>query len=413
MSLTDTSATIVIIAALALAVLAAAWGLRTRPRATLISAAFAAVVGLLSWLVLAIWWNPWPGEIPGVFYPAAACIVFVLACLVSQRGRRRLMAVASIVALLSGAGIFNLVFQVNPTIGSFDNAPVVVPMSYADFQQTTAAPRSKSGEDLGALVTVPFAGTTSEFPARDAMAYVPPGYWTHPEVALPVVVLMPGTPGQPDQWFTSGQADQAAADFAAGHDGVAPIVISVDATASFTGNPVCADGPEFKVLTYVSKDVPELIRSHFRVSTDQSTWTIGGLSYGGTCALQVVTNHPEAYGSFLNFSGEAEPTTGKHDDTVNRFFDGSEEAFQAENPATLLTDAAQNHDPKYSHIAGKFISGERDKEARSAQENLSNLAQAAGMDTTVGTVPGGHTFQVWRVAIADTLSWAAERGGIQ
>lgn len=413
MSLIDTTASIVIVVVLALAVLAATWGLRTRPWATAISAGIATTAGVLAWLILAIWWNPWPGEIPGVFYPAAACIIFVLLCLVSQRGRRRLLAGASVLALLAGAGIFNLVFQVNPTIGSFDSSPVAVPMAYTDFEQTSSVPRSVDGDELGALVTVPFAGTASEFPARDALAYVPPGYWTHPEIALPVVVLMPGNPGQPDQWFTSGQADQAAADFAAGHDGVAPIVLSVDATASFTGNPVCADGPEFHVLSYISEDVPELIRSHFRVSPDQSTWTIGGLSYGGTCALQVITNHPEAYGSFLDFSGEAEPTTGNHDDTVNRFFDGSEEAFQAQNPAYLLTEAAQNKDPKYSHIAGKFVAGERDSAAISAQEDLHNLAQSAGMETTVDTVPGGHSFQVWRVAIADTLAWTAERGGIR
>lgn len=408
-SLTDSTAAAAFVAVLLFAVLAGLWGLRSRPRRTLVAAACAALFGLGCWLVVNVTWNPWPGLVPWTVFPAVAAVVFVLGCLLVQRGRRMLMAAATVLALLAGVGVGNLIYQVYPTIGSLDSSPVAVPMSLAQFRDTAEVPQSANGSAMGALVTVPLAGTDSQFPARDAVAYVPPSYWSHPEVALPVVVLMPGNPGQPDQWFTSGQADQAADDFAAGHDGLAPIVISVDATASFTGNPVCTDGPEYQVMTYLAHDVPELIKENFRVNPDQRTWTIGGLSYGGTCSLQVITNHPESYGSFLDFSGEAEPTTGNHDDTVTRFFDGSEEDFQAHNPATLLAQG----DPRYAGIAGTFVAGEADKTAAAALSHLDDLARHAGMDTTFDEVPGGHTFKVWRVAIADNLGWAAERGGLK
>lgn len=35
------------------------------------------------------------------------------------------------------------------------------------------------------------------------------------------------------------------------------------------------------------------------------------------------------------------------------------------------------------------------------------------MSTTFDTVAGGHSFQVWRVALANTFDWVAKRGGLQ
>lgn len=172
------------------------------------------------------------------------------------------MATLTVIALVNTAAVINVIYQPYPTLGSFNPVPTAVSMSYADFECQTTAP-TMDDREVGALVQVPLAGTTDDstsgFDTRDAYAYIPPAYWDNPSLQLPVLVLMPGNPGQPDQWFSSGNADQTADNFQATHDGISPIVISVDGTGSFSGNPACVDSDAQIVMTYLSHDVPMLI----------------------------------------------------------------------------------------------------------------------------------------------------------
>ena len=68
---------------------------------------------------------------------------------------------------------------------------------------------------------------------------------------------------------------------------------------------------------------------------------------------------------------------------------------------------------KYMHIAGRFVAGASDPMASKALPHLNELARKAGMSTTYVELPGGHSYQVWRVALRDTFDFAAERGGIE
>ncbi|WP_080792554.1 alpha/beta hydrolase-fold protein [Corynebacterium pacaense] len=409
-SMTDTTAIIVICCVGAVTTLFALWGLRSgrSRRGALIGLIAGIILTAIVWFLLQVAWRPFPDGIPWSLYLAGGGAAVVVLGAVFQRGRRKALAVVAVVAVINAWATANLTYQQYPTLGSLDPRPSSVAMSFDEFQAATEVPQL-DGRDVGALVTVPMKGTDSQFPARDAVAYVPPAYWSEPTRQLPVLVLMAGNPGEPMQWFTVGDGAATADDFQAAHNGESPILISIDATGSLSGNPVCVDGPDLNVMTYVSQDVPQLIKEKFRVNPDQRTWTIGGLSYGGTCALQVITNHPTAYGNFLNFSGQAEPTVGTRQDTVNQFFSGDEDAFLAVNPETLLSDSPAG---TYTGIGGLFMAGEKDQSAVQALTHLNDLALKQGMETSFDTVPGGHSFQVWRVALADSLEWVANRGGL-
>ncbi|MFP7366444.1 alpha/beta hydrolase-fold protein [Corynebacterium callunae] len=419
-SLTNATATTVILALIALTFVIAASGLfkARRRKRTLMALGSALIVVAGAWLLVEKLWKPFPDATPLVIYAACVLPVWTLLSVFLQRGQRILFACLTVISLLTAGAVGNLIYQSYPTLGSFNPQPTNVAMTYEQFSQLTAPPTLPENpeQQVGALVTVSLDGTesglTSGFDARDAYAYIPPAYWTHPEIQLPVIVLLAGNPGEPAQWFSSGDASTTADNYQATHDGISPIVISVDGTGSFAGNPACVDGPDLKVMTYLSQDVPTLIKENFRVNQNKSTWTIGGLSYGGTCAFQIATNYPTAYGSFLDFSGQAEPTLGTRADTVTKLFDGDESAFIAVNPADLLTSATSSGDKRYAHLSGKFIAGASDKEAMKALQNLNDLATQAGMSTSFDSVPGGHSFQVWRVALADSFEWAAQRGGL-
>lgn len=368
-----------------------------------------AVTSVLTVLVdkyfIEVVWKPFPDAVPTNVYVAWGIVIFVFLCTLTHSGTRIITAIAVLIAAVCAAGVTNIHYQTYPDVASLNPQPVAKEMNFDEFNATRQAPSDSSG-DTGAIVTVPLAGTSSGFPARDAIAYVPPAYWSQPETRLPVLVLMAGNPGQPSDWFESGQVGRVADHYQKTHGGVAPIVISVDGTATFTGNPICVDGPQHKVMTYISRDVPALIKQKFRVNEDQKTWTIGGLSYGGTCSLQIMTNHPDSYGAFLNMSGQAEPTVGNHGDTVKQFFGGNEAAFQAVNPEQLLRTK------RYDGIPGRFVAGQGDPLAQKELTHLNDLAVKAGMKTEYFTVEGGHDFKTWRNAIAQHFDWIAQRGGL-
>ena len=389
-------------------------GIRGGARRILVAVALAAVAVAAAVFGLTVWPKPFPDVVPWFVYAGTGVAVFVALCAVLAwlplrvLGPRRpwwanlVLTLIVAPAVLLGYLCVNLEYQQYPTVGSFKRTPVAVAMTLEQFQQSDQAP-TLDGREVGALVTVPAP------PMRDAIAYVPPAYWHG--ATLPVMVLLGGSPGYPMGWFTDGQADETADAYQVEHGGVSPIVVGVDGTGSTTGNPACVDGPQLQMQTYLGEDIPALLKDTFRVNPDQHSWTIGGLSYGGTCSLQVVANAPDAYGTFLDFSGEPEPSVGNHEKTVNELFGGDEEAFRAVNPASVLTRAVGTG--RYADIAGRFVSGERDPMATKALPHLNFLARQAGMSTEYSTLPGAHSYQVWRAALRDNFAFAAKRGGLQ
>ncbi|MCK7638463.1 alpha/beta hydrolase [Corynebacterium pygosceleis] len=404
--------TVTVLVLTSIGVLAAVGARRTGLRRRTLWAVGAGVgLAAVSWLVIEHLWRPFPDSLPFRIYAAGAVAFFVVGCLVLQKGRRLLLVVPSVLGLVATAAVVNQIYQSYPTLRSLDPTPVSVEMSYAEFRDRTVAPQI-NGHDAASLVTLPLEATESEFTHRDAIAWIPPAYFSDPDLELPVIVLLAGNPGSPDQWFNAGGAGDTLADYQARHDGVSPIVISVDGTGSFGANPLCIDSDRGQVQTWLAVDVPAGIREKLRVDPDQSRWTIGGLSYGGTCSLQVLVNHPDSYGTFLNYSGQAELGTGDHRETVDDYFGGSELSFIRANPADQLAEAIREGSTAYTGIAGRFVAGKGDHEAIGDLEFMQRITSDAGMQTEFLTVDGSHDYKTWRNAFRETLDFAAQRGGL-
>lgn len=378
------------IAILVISAVLIAWRLRVRD---FVSFVIAAVIAVVAYFVLKHW------DVPLHLFLAGLVPIAALVSLIHHAGRRLIMAVIAVFSTLAVAGLANMEYQSYPDIGSLDPSPVAQEMDLAQF-------KSMKSSDSAAIVHLDLPGTASGFTARQATAYIPPAYWTRPELNLPVLVLLHGNPGGPEQWFGSGEAAETADAFQRANGGVSPIVVAVDATGSEAANPICADSDVAHVMTYLTTDVPQGIKNSFRVDQDQKHWAVGGLSYGGTCALQIIAKHPESFGQAVDISGEAEPTIGKHAATVAKFFGGDEAAYQAINPAHLLKTT------KYPDHQVVFIAGNRDKASVEALSQLSTAAREAGMATFYTTRPGGHSFEVWRPALREVFAWVARRGGL-
>ncbi|MFB7905491.1 alpha/beta hydrolase-fold protein [Kitasatospora sp. NPDC059146] len=393
---------------------------RVRLPAALITAA---ALSLLLEVVVDGWWHPFPEGTPRyvTWWIAVALLGF---CLAGYRMRRLSWPRRGLALGLSGLVLLMAASEVNTGFGQFPNGRVMLApwltrtegLVAAKVAQTVSAqPEQVLDEvwqppanlpDKGTVSVVPIPGLRSGFKARDAYVYLPPAYQATPRPLLPVVVMLPGQPGQPGDWVLSGQINAAMDAFAAEHHGLAPIVVMPDQLGSTWANTLCLDSKIAKVQTYLAVDVPRWVHQNLQTATGPKAWAIGGASMGGTCALQLGVNAPDVYGTVLDMSGQEEPTLGTREETVKAAFGGDGKKFEAVDPAHVMARR------KFPDTSVALVVGEHDGEFRPQMEKVYQLAQEAGMKAKFELMPGGHGWVVFRPGIVRQIPWLAQQTGL-
>ncbi|OQQ28081.1 esterase [Prescottella equi] len=407
----------------------AGWLLASRRRWFLRWALPAAVVGavaatLLLWVIVEKVWKPFPDPIETSVYVWIgiglwAALLALPRAFTTRKWWVPITVLAAGAVVLAVAVQINLVFYAYPTVGTALGLPDPDRIDFAEVPPPTDpvvtgrpledawAPQAPT--DLpasGRYTTVAIPGATSGFAARDAVVYLPPAYFANPRPLLPVLVMLAGQPGSPEDWLNGGKLAMTMDAFAREHHGLAPVVVVPDGTGSQLANPLCLDSQLGKVASYLAVDVPTWIKTHLQVDLDPRSWAVGGLSYGGTCSLQLATNHPEVYPTFLDLSGQEEPTLGDRRRTVDQAFGGDEAAFVAVNPLDLMKSR------RYPDTAGIIVVGTRDDAYRGGAQKVFAAARDAGMDVQYVEVPGSHSFAVWSAGLRQEMDWLAERMGL-
>ncbi|MBY6410142.1 esterase [Rhodococcus sp. BP-252] len=392
-------------------------------RALPIGATAAFVIGVVLYYVVEKVWRPFPDPIETEIYVwigiGLAAVLLVVPRTIAARGvlAKAASVIAAVLVVLAASAHVNLVFSAYPTVGTLFGVEDVDRISIADIpgpqeQVVSGNPTSDAWQppssmpSAGKLTSVTIPPTASSFSARQAEIYLPPSYFANPRPLLPVLVLLAGQPGEPDDWLKGGKLAETMDAFARDHGGLAPVVVVADATGSTLANPLCVDSPLGNVATYLSQDVPAWIKQNLQVSTDPRSWIIGGLSYGGTCSIQMATNHPDVYPTFLDLSGQVEPTLGDRTRTVDEAFGGNDAAFVAVNPLDLLKSE------QFPNSGGAFVVGADDNDYKPGQQTMYQAAKAAGMDVRYDEVPGGHSFAVWSQGLELELPWLMKRVGL-
>ena len=340
-----------------------------------------------------------------------AALAVLLLYLAVRHARR---AISRVVAVLAAAllGLASAAVGVNAHYGYFGTLGEAFGGTGPD-SSTLAAAEAGSGRvpPNGQVVTIDLPGTTSGFTPRQAVVYLPPAWSATPRPALPVIMLLHGTPGDPTNWTDGGNAQTTADAWAAQHGGTAPVLVMPDINGSITADTECVDSPLGKVETYLTVDVPAGVQQQLGTTAPGRQWAVAGLSEGGSCAIVLALRHPDKFAAFGDFGGLAGPRVGDTNDdtadTVTQLFGGSQQQFQAHEPAALL--AAQ----KFPGTGGWFQVGTGDAQPLAAAQQLAPLARAAGVQTCLVTMPGlGHTFDVWTAAFRDSLPFLAAHIGL-
>lgn len=357
-----------------------------------------AALGLLIYFI-ADWTDAFGAALPlPVLWWAMPCLAGLGLSIVSFWGarvwRKIVAAVGILVFPLAAALGINAFYGIDPTVGSLvgvlANDPIAVPTPTASdgppaqpLYETWKPPAGMPTKgEVGTQVIPP---TKSGFDARPAGIYLPPAALVKDAPALPVIIFMMGHPGNPDPTAIANALD----DYAAKHDGLAPIAVVPDQLGPAVNDPACADSKMFgNAETYVTTDVVNWIKHNLNVIEDPRWWVIGGYSNGGGCAIKYGAKYPDQWKNIIDVSGEPFPGSEDPQNVTEQIYGGSDAAFEAAKPVNIMKD----HPGAYAGMTAAFTAGADDPTYMKAAQTVSDAAKEAGMTVTYQTIPGaGHT----------------------
>ncbi|MEU0335525.1 alpha/beta hydrolase-fold protein [Streptomyces sp. NPDC006193] len=240
----------------------------------------------------------------------------------------------------------------------------------------------------------------------DAEVYVwlPPQYddpaYRHRR--FPVVEVLPGYPGSAKAWFGAMRAHEQLLPLME-RGRVAPFILVAPRTSLLAGvDTGCANIPgRVNADTWLSVDVPKMVRDNFRALPAPQGWAVAGYSAGAHCAVKLAVAHPDRYRAAVSLSGYNDPI-GVRDSLAAR----SPALRAANNPYVLLKKAAVP--PRVA----LYLSGEA---GDGYQAGLA-LQAVAKAPTTVRVVflprsAGGHTMALWRPQVTTVFRWLTVQMG--
>ncbi|MBN9153070.1 MAG: esterase [Microbacterium sp.] len=312
-----------------------------------------------------------------------------------SRWWRKVIAVVGIpIFAIAGTIGINAAYGLNDTVGDLVGIvaghPIVKPTPHRSnsapdrpIYETWKPPAGMPKQ--GKTGSQPIAGLVSGFQARDAGIYLPPAALVSNAPPLPLMIMMMGQPGSPDPTYVSGVADE----FAAQHEGLAPIIIVADQLGSSDNDPACADSKAYgNAETYIKTDVVNWARKNLNIIDDPRYWIMAGYSNGGGCAVKYVAQEPNVFKNLIDISGEIYPGSEDPQSVTDTIYGGSAAAFDAAKPITIMQKAPRG---AYDGVTAFFSAGQLDPQYQGEASQVSAAAKAVGMNVTYTVIPGvGH-----------------------
>jgi S-formylglutathione hydrolase FrmB len=212
--------------------------------------------------------------------------------------------------------------------------------------------------------------------------------------------MIGGERGGPGDWVRLGNAAKVSDAYAHRHHGFAPILVFTDATANFNNDTECVNGPRGNSADHLDEDIPHFVENTFGASKDPRQWAVAGFSMGGTCALDLVVEHPSTFAHFIDISGDLAPYTGDPAQTLHDLYGGNVTAEHA-NEALLVMHA---HGP-YLGVSGQFLTSTAELRHQHEAQEPSKAAAKVGIWSRVQISPGSHVWQFAGPAFAAAYPW--------
>lgn len=373
---------------------------------------------------------------PALWIWIGVTVVAVVVAVVGWRGsswwRRTLSVLAVPLSVLCAAITADQWVGYYPTVQAAWGAVTAGPLPDEVSADQLPALRD-SAPTTGKVVPVDVPDTGDGFAHRTEYVYLPPAWFTGPTPpTLPVLMMIGGEFNTPADWMRSGNIVPAVDEYAAGHGGVSPVLVFVDAGGSFNNDTECVDGPRGNAADHLTGDVRPYVIDTFGASAAATNWGIVGWSMGGTCAIDLTVMHPDLFSSFVDIAGDHGPTAGTRDQTIERLYGGDAASWAAYDPATVMAAHGaytgvsglfeDTSDPRRTGGVGRSPSGPGtadtrtgmgghdgtpDTDEKGAATDLCRAATAVAISCRAIAAPGGHTWQFASAAFADSFPWIA------
>jgi enterochelin esterase family protein len=142
---------------------------------------------------------------------------------------------------------------------------------------------------------------------RRFLVYTPPGYRSAESRQYPTLVLLPGTPGDENDWTSGGGFAEVMFDNLIAQGKMVPMIVVMHASDVLENGKRDDNLGQFEPM--VIDELLPIVRKRYRVSSQPGFWAIAGLSLGGEFAMTVGLRHPELFRTAASLSGSLVPAS--------------------------------------------------------------------------------------------------------
>ncbi|WP_427919406.1 alpha/beta hydrolase [Streptomyces sp. cg40] len=235
-----------------------------------------------------------------------------------------------------------------------------------------------------------------------AFVYLPPQYFqkAYARQRFPVVVALSGYPGSIFNLAQYLRVSQTAGQLQKNNQMQPTIMVMIRPTIAPPRDTECVNvpgGPQTE--TFLAKDLPQALKSAYRVGHDASAWGVMGYSSGGSCALQLTMRNPHVYTTAAALSPDYRV---KDDPTTGNLFGSGLGRVNRVNGHDLMWRLKHLPAPQVSVLVAESKHGER-----GYPQTLAFIKAVKAPMRVVSILPesGSHNFPTWVREMPAALKW--------
>ncbi|MBW4590078.1 alpha/beta hydrolase-fold protein [Aetokthonos hydrillicola Thurmond2011] len=223
---------------------------------------------------------------------------------------------------------------------------------------------------------------------------LPPGYDDNQTQRYPVIFLLHGGHGNPEDWFAQkGGALKTLQKLYMTGKLPPSIVITPDGNdkrgSSSHWDPQYIDGPYGKVSQAVGDELVKVVKQRYRTLPSPDFWALGGLSSGGWGAMNVGLHNLKNFSILFSHSGYFKDKSGP------------------QNSPIVYIHTISPQDKKRLRIY--LDSGKSDFDEIQQAQQFSKVLSELRIYSMFRQFSGSHTWRYWREHLADSLTFVGEQ----
>jgi len=283
---------------------------------------------------------------------------------------------------------------------------LVQPSTEGGLETVKDLPQGKP-EEVGRVDSIRVTGPESGL-SDQVFIYLPPEYFVprYARERFPVLVTLAGYPGPSLHLVEGLKVPQTAWDLQRTGRMAPTVIVMARPSVAPPRDTECVDvagGP--RTETWFAKDLPNALRSGYRVSRSASSWGVLGYSTGGSCALRLAMRNPGTYASGAGMHADYQVPNDRWTD--GDLFGGDEHAAQQSDLNWRLRNLPA---PKVSLLV---VSTRTEEDYQATQQFLATAQQVGDAHPefradSLFLDDGGHSFETWRRELPAALEWMSD-----